>query len=439
MSTAQKASQGILTPKDRKKIISSIKKLVADRHINVSNPNQDYGPWLALVDQRTPDLLNVEGAAFEVAVSELLKELGSSHTAFFHQRRDSIPAPYSINATLRAIDGPEGKRWMFVDVIVDGVAFQAGIRPGELLLSIDSDPIIPPKSANFRIGGNHRVGIGSFNGDKREVAIGVPNRAAKDRPPMIEPRSLSHRFIAPDVGYVRVATFPGAVGQNFAKGLDDAIRELKVRGIQRLIVDIRGNIGGGLGSLRLMSYLCPGRLEIGYSLTRRRLRNGYRKEGLTRIGKIPATKAELLMMAVRFKVFQKDRSMVLVTEGLGPQPFHGRIVILINEHTHSAAEMVASFAKQNRLATLVGTRTAGEVLGGANFKLAGGYILRMPVAGWYTWQGDCIEGKGVEPDVTVENIPETLASGTDTQFEKAIKIVNSLGVWWSADHKLHAR
>src|SRR5205085_9830337 len=238
--------------------------------------------------------------------------------------------------------------------------------------------------------------------------------AAKDRPPMIEPRSVSHRVLAPDVGYIRVAAFPGAVGQSFARALDEAIRELKAQRARHLVVDIRGNIGGGLGSLRLMSYLCPRQLEIAYSLTRQRLREGYRKDNLTRLGKIPATKAELLMMAVRFKIFHRDRSMVLVTEGLGPQPFHGRIVLLTNEHTHSAAEMVASFSKQNRLATLVGTRTAGEVLGAANFKLAGGYILRMPVAGWYTWQGDCIEGKGVQPDVVVENSPESLSVGVDT-------------------------
>ncbi len=426
MSTTPNSSQQTPTLKERTKLIASIKKLVPERHINVSNPNQDYAPWLILVDQRTPKLLTVDTPAFEAGVSELLKELGSSHTAFFHHRRDSIPAPYSINATLRAVDSPHGKRWMFVDVIEAGVAFQAGIQPGELLLSIDSQPILPPKSANFRIGGNHVVEVGSFEGSRREIAISVPNRAAKDRPPMIEPRSLSHKFLAPDIGYIRVATFPGAVGQSFAKGLDDAMRELKVRGIQRLIVDIRGNIGGGLGSLRLMSYLCSGKVEIGYSLTRRRLRNGYRKETLTRIEKIPATKAELLMMAVRFKVFQRDRSMTLVTEGLGPQPFHGCIVLLINEHTHSAAEMVASFAKQNRLATLVGTRTAGEVLGGANFKLASGYILRMPVAGWYTWQGDCIEGKGVEPDVIVENSPASLATGADNQLEKALDVVKTL-------------
>src|SRR5712692_2894581 len=416
-----------LTRKDRAKILSVLKKLVPERHINVSNPNQDYGPWIALVDERMPHLIDVDNRqAFETGVSELLRALGSSHTAFFHQRRDSVPAPYSISATLRAVDTPEGKRWMFVDVIEDGPTFQAGIHPGELLLSVDSEPVIPPRSANFRIGGSHKLEIGIFSGAKRQVAIEVPNRAAKDRPPMIEPRSLTHRMLAPDTGLVKVATFPGAVGQSFARGLDAAIRDLNDHGVQRLIVDIRGNIGGGLGSLRLMSYLCSGKVEIGYSLTRLRLRKGYRKENLARISKIPASKAELLMMALRFKVFQRDRSMVLVTEGLGPQPFHGRIVLLINEHTHSAAEMVASFAKQNRLAALVGTRTAGEVLGGANFKLAGGYILRMPVAGWYTWQGECIEGKGVEPDAAAENSPESLAAGVDNQLRAALEVVNTL-------------
>jgi len=75
--------------------------------------------------------------------------------------------------------------------------------------------------------------------------------------------------------------------------------------------------------------------------------------------------------------------------------------------------------KQNRLSSIVGAKTAREVLGGANFKLPGGYILRMPVAGWYTWQGECIEGKGVEPDIAVENSPESLAAGADAQLERA--------------------
>ena len=427
MSLGQNIPRPGLTREDRAKILTTIRKLIPERHINVTNPNQDYGSWLALVDKHMPRLIDGDDSeTFEGGVSELLRALGSSHTAFFHQHRNGIPAPYSINATLRAVDAPDGKRWMFADVIEDGAAFRAGIHPGELLLSIDSIHVVPPQPANFRIGGNHQLEVGTFKGAKRQVTIEVPNRALKDRPPMIEPRSLSHRLLAPDVGFVRVATFPGAVGQSFAKELGDAIGDLKAQGVQRLIVDIRGNIGGGLGSLRLMSYLCPGKLEIGHSLTRRMLRKGYAKEKLPRIGKIPATKLELLVMAVRFKLVQRDRSMVLVTEGFGPQPFHGRTVILINEHTRSAAEMVASFAKQNRLASLVGTRTAGEVLGGANFTLTGGYILRMPVAGWYTWQGEGIEGKGVEPDLPIENPAESLAMGIDAQLNKALEIVQTL-------------
>src|SRR6266702_3133073 len=213
--------------KDRAKIIGTIKQLVSERHINVSNLNQDYNPWISLIDQQTPRLMEVEREAFEAGVSELLKALGSSHTAFFHQRRDSVPAPYSINATLRPVDTPEGKRWMFVDVIEDGPTFQAGIHPGEFLLSVDSEPVVPPRSANFRIGGHHQLEIGTFSGGRRQVAIEVPNLAAKDRPPMIEPRSLSQRMLAPDTGLVKVAAFPGAVGQSFARGLDAAIRDLK--------------------------------------------------------------------------------------------------------------------------------------------------------------------------------------------------------------------
>lgn len=427
MSINPSVSAPALTHKDRATIINTIKKLVSQRHINVTNPDQDYGAWTALVDESMPVLVGEDRRqAFEAGVKELLGALGSSHTAFFHQRCNDIPAPYSINATLRAIENSEGKRWMFVDVIEGGAAFQAGIRPGEFLLSIDAKPVTPPKPANFRIGGGHQLEIVTFSGGRRQVSIEVPNRAAKDRPPMIEPRSLSHRMLTPDVGFVKVATFPGTVGQSFARALDGVIRDLKGHGVQRLIVDLRGNVGGGLGSLRLMSYLCPGKMEIGHSLSRARFRKGYRKEKLTRINKIPATKAELLMMAVRFKFLQRDRSIVLVTEGLGSQPFHGRTVVLINEHTHSAAEMVASFAKENRLATLVGTRTAGEVLGGANFRLPCGYLLRMPVAGWYTWKGECIEGKGVAPDVSIENSPESLATGVDTQLGRALEVVTTL-------------
>jgi carboxyl-terminal processing protease len=115
---------------------------------------------------------------------------------------------------------------------------------------------------------------------------------------------------------------------------------------------------------------------------------------------------------------------MLLTQGLGAQPFHNRIVLLVNEWTNSAAEMVANFAAENHLATLVGQKTHGNVLGATNFKLAGGYWLRLPIFGWFTSKGHSLEGNGVDPDVEIS--PDDLAVGRDEQMTKAVEIANGL-------------
>jgi C-terminal processing protease CtpA/Prc len=54
---------------------------------------------------------------------------------------------------------------------------------------------------------------------------------------------------------------------------------------------------------------------------------------------------------------------VLEISGLGRQSFHGRVVILVNEHTTGAAEMLAQFAQENGLGTIVGNKTPGRLPG----------------------------------------------------------------------------
>ena len=78
-------------------------------------------------------------------------------------------------------------------------------------------------------------------------------------------------------------------------------------------------------------------------------------------------------MFLRFKLLHRDCSVALFTEGLSPRQFHGRIAILVNQHTQSAAEMVADFAITYQLATIVGNRTAGEVLRAVNFPVGEDY------------------------------------------------------------------
>ena len=132
----------------------------------------------------------------------------------------------------------------------------------------------------------------------------------------------------------------------FTSELDRAVSELKAGGCDRLIVDLRGNIGGSLGFARLASYLCPDRRPIGHSLTPRRLRTGYTIVELPQVA-MPQNRFELALALTRFAV--KDKSLMLLTQGLGLQPFHGRTVLLVNEWTNSAAEIVAAFAREHGL------------------------------------------------------------------------------------------
>ena len=405
-------------------ILASIKKRVLKHHINVARV--DYDAWVKLVDERAPTLIGVETEEFENGVRALLAELRSSHTVFYHERTNRVLPQHSINATLRAFKHDGHESWIFLDVFEDGPAHVAGLRPGDMLLAVDGSAYAPPSMPPFRLGQTFRLTVSDIRGqNRRDVTIEVPYRkGTKDRPPIIEPKSLTHAVIAPGVGLLKIPYFPGPMGLEFARTLDSAIGDLKQRHCDRLVVDLRGNIGGSLGFARLASYFCPGKLPIGHSLTPSRLRKGYSPDQLPRVP-MPQTKASLIFTLARFAF--RDKSVHLLTQGLDAQPFHGRIVLLVNEWTNSAAEMVANFAAENHLATIVGNRSAGNVLGAVNFHVGSGYWLRLPIFGWYTSQGQCLDGKGVSPDVVVEPDPYLLNSGVDHQLNIAMEAFGGIG------------
>jgi C-terminal processing protease CtpA/Prc len=88
--------------------------------------------------------------------------------------------------------------------------------------------------------------------------------------------------------------------------------------------------------------------------------------------------------------------------------------------------MVAAFAEENNLATIIGTKTAGRLLSGSAFKAGFGYIVGLPVAAYLTWQGKLIEGRGVAPGIPVEQPPEHLLAGDDPQMQRALELARQL-------------
>jgi hypothetical protein len=122
----------------------------------------------------------------------------------------------------------------------------------------------------FALGTDAELTIESGDGSPKQVHVVLPKAEpgqANAKLPMAQPSSVTAREITPGIGYVKIAFFPGVNGQRFAGELDRALAEIP--GCTRMIVDLRGNLGGFVGSLRLMSYLTPDRVPVGYSLTRK--------------------------------------------------------------------------------------------------------------------------------------------------------------------------
>ncbi len=315
----------------RRKIVSRVRNLVLQRHVNIGNV--DLEQWSKELEERTPSLLVAQNdGTFELGIHDLLAELKSSHTDFYRSNRNPIKPEHAIGATLRSVTISETQRWMFLDVFEDSAAARNGVRPGYLLVSVNGVPAAPPEYPTFRFGAEHRLTIQApNNAATQDLAVMVPERkATRPRLPFVEPKSVSYAMMTNRIGLLKVAYFSGMFGIRFSKVLDAAMASLKSQGCDRLIIDLRGCIGGSLGFARLVSYMCPGRIPIGYDITRKRQRRGYDVAQLPR-ARMPDTRAGIVFRLVQFSA--RDKSLVLLTQGLGPQPFHWHIVVLFNAKT----------------------------------------------------------------------------------------------------------
>jgi carboxyl-terminal processing protease len=114
------------------------------------------------------------------------------------------------------------------------------------------------------------------------------------------------------------------------------------------------------------------------------------------------------------------KPIVLKTEGLGAKAFQGRVCLLVNRHTASAAEMIVAFARENKLAKTVGEKTAGRLLSATSVKVGQGFRLALPVGAYYTWDGTVLEGSPIEPDDAIEFDWQRRRIEMDDQLERAI-------------------
>lgn len=412
-----------LTQPQRRAVLDKVLTLIETKF---SGPDVDVKQIRGVHETR---VLNSENPdEFEHALNGLLQELKTSHTGLFHEARPRSAGRIAMAATLtKAHTTADGQRWVFQDVHPGGVAAAVGIESGDVLLSVNDQELIPPAATPFRLGESYTLTVRKPDGSTTRSILAIPGSREKKRPIVVPDQVVSARKLDSDVGYIRVSMFPGVLGMDVARDISRAVAELSC---DRLVVDLRGNTGGGIGCLRLMSHLCADRRGVGYSVGRKLARSGYDKNRLPQFDRIPSSKLQVLPLIVKFGL--AGRSVAVFTEALGKQRHHGHVAMLVNEHSASAAEMVAAFASEYQLATLIGTTTAGRLVATSAFKVGFGYRVVMPVATYFTWQGTNLEGRGLQPTVEEPFSFEASVEGRDNQLERALQVVHertaSLGV-----------
>jgi C-terminal processing protease CtpA/Prc len=410
-----------LTASQRQSLLNKIQSLVTEKYFD---PSFDEARWHAIVDRHRSAVIDAGTTAqFDARVSQMLAELTPKSLALLSDHTPITPRN-AINASFTVETVGSERRWVFQDVLPGGVASSAGVRPGDVLLSINGKTFAP--TANDRSGPQFEMRqripiVISRNSPAKEMALilGTPEPEYKDNP-YAEPTALYAETQPGGIDYLKVSLFPGKIGIDFANQLDALFgSQLKS---DRLIIDLRGNPGGGIGGLALMSYLTPDRMPIGYSKNRKMAIEKKDPSSLPVFDKVPRSKLAIPALALKFL---GKTSVFLFTEGLGRRAHRGRTVILVNEHTTGAAEMVAQFAQQNGLATIVGTHTPGRLVSRSASKLGFGYRLVIPVAAYVSANGTQIEGNGITPNVSVPWSFGDAVAGGDNQMAAAIDAIKA--------------
>lgn len=231
----------------------------------------------------------------------------------------------------------------------------------------------------------------------------APASTAAPRAPAAPTPSVSWQVVSPSLGYLRIASFEpsGAALVPEVARMDSAFAEMA--GLPAIVIDLRGNEGGSVDlTYRLGQHLQGVPVPAGYFVVRqgydtRRMRAAAALDTAT----VPAlpTDGSVTGAMLGQAVYAAGGAAMLYIGGGIERPYKGRIAVLTDGGTGSAAEAVAAVLQEARGAVVVGERTAGAMLSSADVMVAPGWRLRYPAMDYRTAAGRRVEGDGVAPDV----------------------------------------
>lgn len=313
---------------------------------------EKFERFMSIVDDRYMDPVDA-GKLVEDAIIEVLAQL-DPHSVYF--------TPEELKEANEPLEGNfEGVGIQFnllrdtiivVSVISGGPSEKVGILAGDKIVQINEEKVagigMTNKGVTDRLRGKKGTNVVVYverKGAKKPLEFKI----TRDVIPLY---SVDAKYMAdPQTGYIRVSKFAATTTEEFQQ----AIKELKAEGMQHLILDLRGNGGGYLNAaIDMANEFLPANKLIVYTEGR-----AYPRQD----------------------AFSRGNGMLQ----------NGKVVVLIDEGSASASEIVTGALQDWDRALVIGRRSFGKGLVQRSFNLTDGSAMRLTVSRYFTPSGRCIQ------------------------------------------------
>ena len=324
----------------------------------------------------------------DTALDAMLEYLGDSYTTYLDDEQtkkleESLSGVYRGIGIAFQMDTTTNAPTI-TSVTKSSPAESAGLLVGDILVSVDGTNI-SGKTSNeiqnmIRNSSKDFVNLViSRNGT--EMAFDVAIKSVQDV-------NIGYELInGTNIGYLKMNIF----SKTLSDQVNNALNDMETQGMQKLIIDLRNNTGGYLESAEATANLFLEKGKLIYSLENKDAKASYYDE----------------------------------TDAHKTYP----IVILLNENSASASEILAAALKDSYGygVTFVGTTSYGKGLVQQTYDLSDGSMAKYTSARWLRPNGNCINGIGLKPDYEVakEDIRDEAGYPIDNQLQKAIEVISA--------------